>query len=44
MAVIGKGVLNHTTLAHTHIYARLQTQPVMEALETNSARMMGTPL
>lgn len=42
LAVIGKGVLNHTSLAHTGIYARLNVHPVTQALEANSSRMMGT--
>lgn len=40
MAVISKGVLNHTTLANTGIYTRLNINPVAEALEANSLRMM----
>jgi integrase len=40
MAVV-KDVLNHTTLANTSIYARLNASPVTRALEENSARMMG---
>jgi len=41
LAVIGRGVLNHTSLAHTGIYARLHTAPVAQALEENSLRMLG---
>lgn len=41
LAVIGRGVLNHSSLAHTAIYARLQTDPVAKALEDNSLRMLG---
>ncbi len=41
MAVISKGVLDHTTLANTGIYTRLNTTPVSRALEANSERMMG---
>jgi len=41
MAVISKGVLNHTTLANTGIYTRLNVSPVMQALEANSVRMLG---
>lgn len=40
MAVVMKGVLNHTTLANTHIYTRLNVSPVTKALEENSLRMM----
>lgn len=41
LAVIGRGVLNHTSLSHTGIYARLNVTPVQRALEDNSLRMMG---
>ena len=41
LAVIGRGVLNHTSLSHTGIYARLTVAPVARALEDNSVRMMG---
>lgn len=41
MAIISKGVLNHTTLANTGIYTRLCVSPVTRALEENSVRMMG---
>ncbi len=41
LAVIGRGVLNHTSLSHTGIYARLTVSPVIRALEDNSVRMMG---
>ncbi len=41
LAVIGRGVLNHTSLAHTGIYARLNVSPVTRALEENSIRMLG---
>jgi integrase len=40
MAVV-KDVLNHTTLANTSIYARLNASPVTRALEENSVRMLG---
>lgn len=43
LAVIGRGVLNHTSLSHTGIYARLTVSPVTKALEANSIRMMGPP-
>ena len=39
LAIIGN-VLNHSTLAHTAIYARLNQSPVTRALEENSARML----
>lgn len=42
LAVIGRGVLNHTSLTHTAIYTRLQTGPVAKALEENSTRMLGS--
>lgn len=42
LAVIGRGVLNHTSLAHTGIYTRLNVSPVMRALEENSVRMLGS--
>lgn len=42
VAVIGRGVLNHTSLANTGIYARLNTGPVARALEENSVRMLGS--
>ena len=42
LAVIGRGVLNHTYLSHTAIYTRLQTGPVAQALEENSTRMLGS--
>lgn len=41
LAVIGRGVLNHTNLSNTGIYARLNTSPVSRALEANSVRMLG---
>jgi integrase len=41
LAVIGRGVLNHTSLSHTGIYSRLNVTPVMRALEENSVRMLG---
>lgn len=41
LAVIGRGVLNHTSLSHTGIYARLTVSSVTMALEANSIRMMG---
>lgn len=41
LAVIGRGVLNHTSLSHTGVYARLNTTPVSRALEANSVRMLG---
>jgi integrase len=44
MAVIGRGVLNHTSLSHTGIYARLNVTPVSRALEANSVRMLGSAL
>lgn len=34
-------VLNHTSLAHTSTYARLNISPVTIALEENSVRMLG---
>ncbi|MEO7860245.1 MAG: hypothetical protein ABIU05_07330 [Nitrospirales bacterium] len=40
LAVIGGG-LNHTSLCHTGIYARLTVAPIARALEENSARMLG---
>jgi integrase len=40
LAVIGRGVLNHTSLAQTGVYARLNVSPV--ALEENSTRMLGS--
>jgi hypothetical protein len=40
--VIGRGVLNHTSLAHTGIYSRLNVTPVARALEENSTRMLGS--
>ena len=43
MAVIGRGVLNHTSLQHTGIYARLNVDPVVKALEANSVRMLASP-
>jgi integrase len=42
LAIIGRGVLNHTSLAHTAIYARLNVSPVTQALEENSVRMLGS--
>ena len=42
LAVIGRGVLNHTSLANTAIYTRLNTAPVAQALEENSTRMLGS--
>jgi integrase len=42
LAVIGRGVLNHTNLSNTAIYTRLQTGPVAQALEENSTRMLGS--
>jgi len=41
IALISKGVLNHTTLANTGIYTRLNLAPVQKALEANSGRMLG---
>lgn len=41
LAVIGRGVLHHTSLSHTGIYSRLNVTPVMRALEENSVRMLG---
>lgn len=41
IAMISKGVLNHTTLANTGIYTRLNVNPVALALEDNSKRMLG---
>ena len=41
LAVIGRGVLNHTNLSNTAIYTRLNTAPVAQALEENSTRMLG---
>ena len=41
LAVISRGVLNHASLNHTGIYARLTTAPVALALEKNSERMLG---
>lgn len=43
LAVMGRGVLNHTNLSNTAIYTRLQTGPVAQALEENSTRMLGGP-
>lgn len=40
--MIGRGVLNHTSLAHTGIYSRLTVTPVTRALEENSVRMLGS--
>lgn len=40
LAIIGN-VLNHSGLQHTAIYARLNTEPVARALETNSYRILG---
>jgi integrase len=42
LAVIGRGVLNHTNLSNTAIYTRLNTAPVARALEENSVRMLPT--
>ena len=42
LAVIGRGVLNHTNLSNTAIYTRLNTGPVAQALEENSTRMLGS--
>jgi integrase len=42
LAVIGRGVLNHTNLSNTAIYTRLNTAPVAQALEENSTRMLGS--
>ena len=42
LAIIGN-VLNHSGLAHTAIYARLNISPVTRALEENSIRMFGLP-
>ena len=42
LAVIGRGVLNHTNLSNTGIYSRLNTSPVSKALEENSTRMLGS--
>ena len=42
MAVISKGVLNHTDLSRTGIYTRLNVSPVANALEANSVRMLGS--
>jgi integrase len=44
LAVIGRGVLNHTSLTHTAIYTRLNVAPVAQALEENSTRMLGSGL
>lgn len=44
MAIIAKGVLNHTTLSNTGVYARLQVSPVARALEDNSRRILGSHL
>lgn len=41
LAIIGRGVLNHTSLSNTGIYSRLNVTPVMQALEDNSVRMLG---
>ena len=41
IALISKGVLNHTTLANTGIYTRLNVSPVAKALEANRLRMVG---
>lgn len=41
LAIISN-VLNHSSLAHTAIYARLNISPVSRALEENSARIMPT--
>jgi integrase len=41
IALISKGVLNHTTLANTGIYTRLNLAPVQKALEANSGRILG---
>lgn len=40
MAVIAN-VLNHSSLQHTAVYARLNVSPVAKALETNSYRILG---
>lgn len=40
MAVIGKGVLNHTSISSTNVYAHLNVSPVTHALEANSKRML----
>jgi hypothetical protein len=42
LAVIGRDVLNHTSLAQTSVYARLNVSPVMQAAEENSTRMLGS--
>jgi integrase len=39
LAIIAN-VLNHTTLSHTAMYARLNLSPVTQALEENSVRML----
>lgn len=39
LAIIGN-VLNHSSLQHTSIYARLNISPVTRALEENSVRML----
>ncbi|HEU0068474.1 MAG TPA: tyrosine-type recombinase/integrase [Nitrospiraceae bacterium] len=39
LAIIGN-VLNHSTLAHTAIYARLNISPVTRALEEYSAQIL----
>lgn len=44
LSVIGTGVLNHTSLRNTAIYARLNTSPVKRALEANSQRILGGSL
>ena len=40
MAVV-RGVLNHSSLSQTGVYARLNVSPVQRALEENSTRMLG---
>jgi integrase len=43
LAIIGN-VLNHSGLAHTAVYARLNVSPVSRALEANSRRMLGSAI
>ena len=40
LPLIGKA-LNHTNPSTTAVYARLDLDPVREALEANAARMLG---